>query len=125
MREFSDCSPAWKGTRSWTLCQCMNREQQQCAETTVVHAVCPFMIYGELVQRWRLAQGAVLRKWPHKSGGVLLDRSPFSSHHVLDLIYRCAFLTHCLADSMSDHEGDLHSSVGVYTHHPRLHWQMN
>ncbi|CAL5226760.1 g9613 [Coccomyxa viridis] len=30
-------------------------------------SVCPFMIYGELVQRWRLAQGAVLRKWPHKS----------------------------------------------------------
>ncbi|CAL8472261.1 g11803 [Coccomyxa elongata] len=32
-------------------------------------AVCPFMIYGEIVQRWRLAQGAVLRKWPHKSVG--------------------------------------------------------
>ncbi|EIE23428.1 hypothetical protein COCSUDRAFT_53335 [Coccomyxa subellipsoidea C-169] len=30
-------------------------------------AVCPFMIYGEIVQRWRLAQGVVLRKWPHKS----------------------------------------------------------
>ncbi|KAK9792466.1 hypothetical protein WJX73_007973 [Symbiochloris irregularis] len=28
-------------------------------------AVCPFMIYGEVVQRWRLAKGAVLRKWPH------------------------------------------------------------
>ncbi len=28
-------------------------------------AVCPFMIYGEIVQRWRIAQGAVLRKWPH------------------------------------------------------------
>ncbi|CAE8657187.1 unnamed protein product [Polarella glacialis] len=27
-------------------------------------AVCPFMIYGEVVQRWRLAQGAVLGKWP-------------------------------------------------------------
>uniref|UniRef100_A0A7S3UCU1 Cyclic nucleotide-binding domain-containing protein n=1 Tax=Picocystis salinarum TaxID=88271 RepID=A0A7S3UCU1_9CHLO len=27
-------------------------------------AVCPFMIYGELVQRWRLSKGAVLRKWP-------------------------------------------------------------
>lgn len=26
------------------------------------------MIYGEIVQRWRLAQGAVLRKWPHVSG---------------------------------------------------------
>jgi hypothetical protein len=23
------------------------------------------MIYGEIVQRWRIAQGAVLRKWPH------------------------------------------------------------
>ena len=50
------------------VCQCINREQQQCPETSDVHAVCPFMIYGELVQRWRLAQGAVLRKWPHKSG---------------------------------------------------------
>jgi len=29
-------------------------------------AVCPFMIYGELVQRVRLAQGAVLAKWPRK-----------------------------------------------------------
>ncbi|KAK9840246.1 hypothetical protein WJX74_006102 [Apatococcus lobatus] len=29
-------------------------------------AVCPFMIYGEVVQRWRLAQGAVLRKWPRQ-----------------------------------------------------------
>jgi polyferredoxin len=27
-------------------------------------AICPFMIYGEVVQRWRLAQGAVLQKWP-------------------------------------------------------------
>ncbi len=27
-------------------------------------AVCPFMIYGELVQRWRLATGAKLMKWP-------------------------------------------------------------
>ncbi len=33
-----------------------------------MRAVCPFMIYGELVQRWRLAQGAVLRKWPQKQG---------------------------------------------------------
>ena len=31
-------------------------------------AVCPFMIYGEIVQRWRLAQGAVLRKWPRAQG---------------------------------------------------------
>lgn len=31
------------------------------------------MIYGEIVQRWRLAQGAVLRKWPHKSGGNTLE----------------------------------------------------
>ena len=31
-------------------------------------AVCPFMIYGEIVQRWRLAQGAVLRKWPRAHG---------------------------------------------------------
>lgn len=27
-------------------------------------SVCPFMIYGEVVQRWRLAQGALLMKWP-------------------------------------------------------------
>ena len=24
------------------------------------------MIYGEVVQRWRLAQGAVLKKWPRQ-----------------------------------------------------------
>eukprot|EP00929_Paragymnodinium_shiwhaense_P014816 TRINITY_DN122787_c0_g1_i1.p1 TRINITY_DN122787_c0_g1~~TRINITY_DN122787_c0_g1_i1.p1 ORF type:complete len:876 (+),score=134.77 TRINITY_DN122787_c0_g1_i1:57-2630(+) len=39
-------------------------------------AVCPFMIYGEVVQRWRLAQGAVLGKWPtevmEKYGGWFL-----------------------------------------------------
>ncbi len=29
-------------------------------------AVCPFMITGELVQRWRVAQGAVLERWPRK-----------------------------------------------------------
>lgn len=29
--------------------------------------MCPFMIYGEVVQRWRLAQGAVLAKWPRGS----------------------------------------------------------
>lgn len=29
-------------------------------------AVCPFMIYGELVQQWRLATGGVLRKWPRE-----------------------------------------------------------
>lgn len=27
-------------------------------------SICPFMIYGELVQRWQLANGAILRKWP-------------------------------------------------------------
>ena len=37
--------------------------------------MCPFMIYGELVQRWRLAQGAVLMKWPHKSGAHLMQCS--------------------------------------------------
>eukprot|EP00882_Tetradesmus_deserticola_P032651 GHRQ01037168.1.p1 GENE.GHRQ01037168.1~~GHRQ01037168.1.p1 ORF type:complete len:140 (-),score=33.78 GHRQ01037168.1:10-429(-) len=25
---------------------------------------CPFMVYGEVMQRWRLAQGAALRRWP-------------------------------------------------------------
>ncbi|KAK9803256.1 hypothetical protein WJX72_000197 [[Myrmecia] bisecta] len=28
-------------------------------------SVCPFMIYGEVVQRWRLSQGAKLLKWPN------------------------------------------------------------
>lgn len=27
-------------------------------------AVCPFMIWGEVVQRWRVSTGAVLLKWP-------------------------------------------------------------
>ncbi|CAJ1374740.1 unnamed protein product [Effrenium voratum] len=31
-------------------------------------AVCPFMIYGEVVQRWRVASGAVLQKWPAEVG---------------------------------------------------------
>ena len=34
----------------------------------VLCAVCPFMIYGEVVQKWRLAKGATLRKWPHAAG---------------------------------------------------------
>lgn len=34
----------------------------------VLSAVCPFMIYGEVVQKWRLAKGATLRKWPHAAG---------------------------------------------------------
>jgi hypothetical protein len=29
-------------------------------------AVCPFMIYGSIVQRWREASGAKLRPWPKK-----------------------------------------------------------
>lgn len=33
-----------------------------------VRAVCPFMIYGELVQRWRLSKGVRLLKWPHNVG---------------------------------------------------------
>lgn len=28
-------------------------------------SVCPFMIFGELTQRWQLSRGVVLRKWPH------------------------------------------------------------
>ena len=38
-------------------------------------AVCPFMIYGEIVQRWRVAGGAELQKWPssvEKYGGWFL-----------------------------------------------------
>ncbi|KAK9837134.1 hypothetical protein WJX81_005394 [Elliptochloris bilobata] len=31
-------------------------------------SVCPFMIYGELVQRWRLSKGVKLLKWPHVVG---------------------------------------------------------
>ncbi|GAQ91111.1 hypothetical protein KFL_007280100 [Klebsormidium nitens] len=30
-------------------------------------AICPFMIYGELVQRWRLSRGAQLLKWPRET----------------------------------------------------------
>lgn len=40
-----------------------------------VEAVCPFMIYGEIVQRWRVAGGAELQKWPssvEKYGGWFL-----------------------------------------------------
>lgn len=29
-------------------------------------SICPFMIYGELVQRWRLSTGAQLLKWPRQ-----------------------------------------------------------
>jgi polyferredoxin len=31
-------------------------------------SVCPFMIFGELTQRWQLSRGVVLRKWPHAQG---------------------------------------------------------
>lgn len=31
-------------------------------------AVCPFMIYGELVQKWRTSGGAELLKWPKEQG---------------------------------------------------------
>ena len=43
------------------------------------------MIYGELVQRWRLAQGAVLAKWPHKSGWCLCSLAWPRAHHHLSL----------------------------------------
>lgn len=29
--------------------------------------MCPFMIYGELVQHWRIASGATLLKWPREA----------------------------------------------------------
>lgn len=29
-------------------------------------SICPFMIYGEVMQRWRVAQGVVLHKWPRE-----------------------------------------------------------
>lgn len=37
-------------------------------------AVCPFMIYGELVQQWRLRRGAVLRRWPRAA----MDRAGYA-----------------------------------------------
>jgi 4Fe-4S binding domain len=40
-------------------------------------SVCPFMIYGELVQRWRLSTGAALRPWPREQGKT---PPPFSLH---------------------------------------------
>ena len=33
--------------------------------------ICPFMIYGELVQRWRVASGTTLLKWPREMGEAL------------------------------------------------------
>eukprot|EP00878_Enallax_costatus_P004842 GHUV01005096.1.p1 GENE.GHUV01005096.1~~GHUV01005096.1.p1 ORF type:complete len:906 (+),score=289.25 GHUV01005096.1:167-2884(+) len=29
-------------------------------------SICPFMIYGEVMQRWRMASGVVLRRWPRE-----------------------------------------------------------
>ena len=55
-------------------------------------AVCPFMIYGEIVQRWRVASGATLLKWPREvrpplparggggRGGRAMGRSMFGLH---------------------------------------------
>ena len=37
-------------------------------------AVCPFMIFGELTQRWQTSRGVILRKWPHASGVLHHDR---------------------------------------------------
>jgi hypothetical protein len=37
-----------------------------CIRTTCRCSICPFMIYGEVMQRWRMAQGVVLRKWPRE-----------------------------------------------------------
>jgi hypothetical protein len=47
--------------RWFHCCVVCCRAQQPCA-------VCPFMIYGEVVQRWRLATGATLAKWPREAG---------------------------------------------------------
>ena len=49
-------------------------------------AVCPFMIYGEVVQKWRLAKGATLRKWPHAAGTAL--------SYISKIIHGMAFV-HC------------------------------
>ena len=56
------------------------RDRSSCSSSVVgkvigVEAVCPFMIYGEIVQRWRVAGGAELQKWPssvEKYGGWFL-----------------------------------------------------
>ena len=32
---------------------------------------CPFMIFGDLTQRWQVSRGVVLKKWPHTSSKVL------------------------------------------------------
>jgi hypothetical protein len=39
-----------------------------CVRASTAHrcSICPFMIYGEVMQRWRMAQGVVLRKWPRE-----------------------------------------------------------
>ena len=31
------------------------------------------MIYGEIVQRWQLARGVVLKKWPHAESALLVS----------------------------------------------------
>ena len=53
-----------------------------CTNDCACRVVCPFMIYGEVVQKWRLAKGATLRKWPHASGQAL-DLSCAIICHVL------------------------------------------
>ena len=55
-------------------------------------SVCPFMIYGELVQRWRLSQGAQLLKWPREQ----MDR--WGPWFLFAMFYgeRCSAL-HCAA----------------------------
>ena len=51
------CDPSKKG-----LFQILKRPA--ICDRQDLEAVCPLMIYGEIVQRWRIADGAVMQKWP-------------------------------------------------------------
>lgn len=35
------------------------------ADRANLYAVCPFMIYGEIVQRIQVSRGVILKKWPN------------------------------------------------------------
>ena len=54
---MTPCDPSKKG-----LFQILKRPA--ICDRQDLEAVCPFMIYGEIVQRWRIADGAVMQKWP-------------------------------------------------------------
>ena len=90
----------------------------------LVASVCPFMIYGEVVQKWRLAKGATLRKWPHAKGTTLpldtatiLGSSSLCTCYSLQLCVYWAPMAYplCHACLAALHPGDLDTSVGVCT----------